>query len=76
MTKIMQEAITVLRELPEERQQMIARAILDFASHDVDDVYRLSEDERDAVRVGLRQADRGEFVSDADLQSFRNRHRS
>ena len=76
MTKMMQEAIEVLRDLPEERQQMIARAILDFASHEVDDVYRLSEDEREAVRVGLRQADRGEFVSEAALQTFRNRHRA
>jgi len=33
MTKTMQEAIEVLRELPEERQEVIARAILDYASH-------------------------------------------
>jgi predicted transcriptional regulator len=76
MTKMMQEAIEVLRDLPEERQQMIARAILDFASHDVDEVYRLSNAEREAVRVGLEQAERGEFVSDAELRTFRNRHRA
>jgi hypothetical protein len=37
MTKMMQEAIEVLCELPEERQQMIARAILDLASHDAEE---------------------------------------
>lgn len=63
-----------MRELPEERQQMIARVILDFASHDVDEIYRLADDEREAVRVGLEQAERGEFVSDAEMQAFRNRH--
>jgi len=76
MTKSMKEAIEVLRELPEERQEMIARAILDYASYDSGEVYRLSDDERGAVRVGLEQADRGEFVSDGDLQQFRNRHRT
>lgn len=55
---------------------MIARAILDYASHESGEVYRLSDDEREAVRMGLAQADRGEFVSDADVQAFRNRHRA
>ena len=62
----LQEAIEALRELPEERQELVARAILNYAAHDSEEMYRLSDDERDAVRVGLAQADRGEFVSDAD----------
>jgi len=40
MTKMMKEAIAVLHELPEERQETIARAILDYASHD-EGVYQL-----------------------------------
>jgi predicted transcriptional regulator len=76
MTKMMKEAIAMLNELPEERQEMVARAILNYASHDSEEVYRLSDEERHAVRVGLAQADRGEFVSDADLEVFRNRHRA
>jgi hypothetical protein len=39
MIKMMQEAIEVLRELPVERQQMIARAILHYASDDTDDLW-------------------------------------
>jgi NADPH:quinone reductase-like Zn-dependent oxidoreductase len=46
------------------------------AAHDSREVYRLSDEERDAVRVGFEQAERGEFVSDADLQAFRNCHRA
>ena len=76
MTKTMREAIEALQELPEERQEMIARAILDYASYESGEVYRLSDEEREAVRVGVAQADRGEFVSDADLEKFRNRHRA
>jgi hypothetical protein len=48
MTKRMREAIEALRELPEEKQDTIARAILDYASHD-DEVYHLTEDERAEV---------------------------
>ena len=68
MTKIMQEAIEVLRELPEERQETIARAILDFASHD-DGVYHLTDDERAEVRSGLAEIDRGEIASDEEVRA-------
>lgn len=33
MTTLMKQAIAVLRELPEERQEVVARAILQFASY-------------------------------------------
>ena len=36
MTNLTKEAIEVLRGLPEDRQETIARAILDFASHTAD----------------------------------------
>jgi hypothetical protein len=52
MTKMMKEAMDALRELPEERQETIARAILDYAPHD-DGVYHLSGAERREVRAGL-----------------------
>ncbi len=38
-------------------------------------VYRLSDDERAAVRKGMEAARRGEFVSDAELEAFYRRHR-
>jgi hypothetical protein len=34
MTKRIEEAIEVLKELPEDQQERLACAILDFASHD------------------------------------------
>jgi hypothetical protein len=54
MTKMVQEAIEALKELPEDRQVTVARAILDYASHD-DDIYHLTDDER---REGARRFDR------------------
>ncbi len=37
-------------------------------------VYRLSPEERASVLEGLAEAERGEFVSEEDLQAFWNRH--
>ncbi len=39
MTKLVQEAIEVLRELSEERQEVIVRAILSYASQAPDEVH-------------------------------------
>ena len=72
MTKMMQEAIEVLRELPEERQETIARAILDYASHD-DGIYHLSDDERAEVRAGLAEIRRGEIASDREVRAVYKR---
>jgi hypothetical protein len=37
-------------------------------------VYQLTEDERAAIREGLEQADRGEFVSDEVVAAMNKRH--
>ena len=65
MTKMMKVAIEVLRDLPEERQDIVARAILDYASEE--DVYVLTVDERREVRAGLAEIERGEIASDAEV---------
>jgi predicted transcriptional regulator len=66
MTKMMKEAIAVLHELPEERQETIARAILDYASHD-EGVYHLTDNERAGVRAGLAEIERGEIANDDEV---------
>ena len=37
-------------------------------------VYRLSDEERAAVKKGLEAAERGEFASDEDMAGFFKRH--
>jgi hypothetical protein len=66
MTKVLDEAIDVLRELPKDRQAAVARAILDYASHD-DSVYYLTDDERAEVRAGIAEIERGQIASDKDV---------
>ena len=56
----------MLHELPEERQETIARAILDYAFHD-DGVYHLTDEERTEVRGGLAEIKRGEVASDEEV---------
>ena len=56
----------VLEDLPEERQEVLARAILDYASDD-DGVYHLTDDERREVQAGLKEVGRGEIASDEEV---------
>jgi adenylate cyclase len=65
MTKMVKEAIEALQELPEERQETVARAILDYTSHD-DGVYQLTDEESTEVRAGLDEARIAVSLDDKD----------
>ena len=65
MMKVVEEAIDALKELPEDRQKTVARAILDYASDD--SVYHLTDDERREVRAGLAEVRRGDVASDDEV---------
>jgi predicted transcriptional regulator len=73
MTKLLEEAIKKVRELPEADQDEAAEMLLSVASKSHEPV-RLDEETRTAVREGLRQAERGEFVGDEDMAAFFRRH--
>jgi predicted transcriptional regulator len=66
MTKLLEQAIARVRELPPEDQDAIATALLSLAGEPTD-VVRLDDETRAAVEEGLAQAERGEFVSDEDI---------
>ena len=66
MTKLLEQAIAKVRELPAEDQDALAVALLSLAG-ETTAVVELDEDTRSAVEEGLAQARRGEFVSDEDL---------
>jgi hypothetical protein len=58
MPKLMTVAIAVLRELPDDRQAIVARAILDYASHD-DELNLLDDEElgEGIVEVAVQRHD-------------------
>ena len=72
MTNVTKEAIEALRNLPKDRQETAARAILEFASYD-DDIYHLTAEERGEVRRGLAEIGRGEIASDTEVAEMMKR---
>jgi hypothetical protein len=65
------EAIAVLADLPEDRQAMVARAILDYATEEAS-AYQLDDEERAEVLAGLDEIKRGDLASDTELaQAYR-----
>ena len=59
--------------LPEEMLSEVAESV-DEIERWRQDVFRLTREERSAVRRGMDAARRGEFVSDEELAAFYRRH--
>ena len=73
MSKLLEDAIKKVRELPESDQDEAAELLLSVASRRAEPV-RLDDETRAAVEEGQQQARRGEFVSDQDMVAFFRRH--
>jgi hypothetical protein len=73
MTKMLEEAISKVRELPDAEQDEAAELLLSVAANGGGPV-QLDEETRAAIREGREQARRGEFVSDNDMTAFFKRH--
>ena len=73
MTKLLEEAVAKVRELPEADQDEAAEMLLSVAARKAGPV-ALDEETRAAIREGREQAPRGEFVSDEDMAAFFKRH--
>jgi predicted transcriptional regulator len=72
MTKLLQKAIEKARELPAEDQDTVAVAVLSMTEETA--IVALDEETRAAIREGLEQARRGEFVPDEEIEALRKRH--
>jgi hypothetical protein len=59
---------------PEEAQDEFVRSVADIESKHLG-VYRLSDEERDAVRRGLADMREGRLASDAEVAAVFNRYR-
>jgi predicted transcriptional regulator len=75
MIKMLEQAIEKIRALPDDTQEFAARVLEQIAAAG-GGVYRLSDEERAAVREGLADIDAGRIVSDAEMAAFWNRHAS
>jgi len=73
MTKMLEEAIAKVRNLPEAEQDEAAAMLLSVASKHADMV-ELDYETRAAIHEGREQAREGRFVSDKDMAAFFRRH--
>ena len=58
---------------PEERQAYAAEILLAIEAQDVRPL-RVSDDAWEAIQEGNAEAERGEFVNDAEMAGFYKRH--
>lgn len=75
MTKLLDEAIAKVRELPEEEQERVAESLLAFAELAKQGAYKLSAEERAAIEASRAQVLRGEFATDAEVEAAYARFR-
>jgi predicted transcriptional regulator len=75
MNKIVENILDRVADWPEEAQAELMQAVIDIEARHFG-VYRLSDGERAAVREGLAQAERGEFVPDEAVAAYFNKYRA
>ncbi len=68
MTKLLEKALEVVRRLPPDSQDEIARAILMLSGNE-DDPEEVDPAHLPALLAGLAQAERREFASDEDIEA-------
>jgi hypothetical protein len=74
MTKILDKAIAKVRALPPEDQDVLGAVILALADEELARIGQLDDETRTAIREGLEQARRGEFVPEEEIEALWQRH--
>jgi hypothetical protein len=67
MTKLFEEAIAVIRNLPEGEQDLAARFLLGFANPDAPN-YQLTADQLADVEAARREMREGKFATNAEME--------
>ena len=74
MTKLLDDALTAVRNLSPDEQDYIARAVLRLTGTDDEPVVALSAEERAAIAISKSAAARGEFASDEQVRASWAKH--
>lgn len=75
MNKVAETILDRIADWPKEAQDELMQSIVDIEAKHLG-VYHLSDDERAAVREGLAQAARGEFVPDDVVEAYFKKYRA
>jgi hypothetical protein len=73
MTKLFEQAVEAVRNLPPEMQDELGRMLLQLAGTD-QPPYQLSAEEEASLVESLAQADRGEFATDEQIRAIWAKH--
>jgi predicted transcriptional regulator len=73
MTKLLDQAIAKVRELPDDNQDRVGAIMLSMIDQDTSAV-PLDDEARATIREGLEQARHGEFVPDKEIEALWKRH--
>ncbi|MGH6815390.1 MAG: hypothetical protein ACREC6_06785 [Hyphomicrobiaceae bacterium] len=76
MIKVLEQAVEKVKMLSKERQEYAAEVLEQIAEAGDEEVYRLSDAERELVREGLTELDRGEAASEADVRAVFDKYRT
>ena len=68
MIKALEQAISKVRELPEEKQKLAAELLEELAA--VEEPYLLSPEERAILLPALQRVDQSEFASEEELAAL------
>lgn len=74
MTKLLERAIEKVQSLPPEMQEQAARMLLIYAGDDETVIALTPEEEADLIEAQAEMA-RGEFASDAEVQTVLSNYR-
>ena len=69
MTKLLEQVIEKLRKLPEAEQDEAAELLLNLVARRCEPI-ELDADTRSAVEEGLAQVERGDVVSEDEMEAF------
>jgi|SoiMethySBSTD1v2_1073268.scaffolds.fasta_scaffold03830_4 predicted transcriptional regulator len=69
MTKLLEQVIEKLRKLPEAEQDEAAELLLNLVARRYEPI-ELDADTRSAVEEGLAQVERGDVVSEDEMEAF------
>lgn len=74
MTKLLDQALEIVRSLPADAQDDIARIVLQLAGVEAAAPVILSDDERAAIAASKEAAARGEFATEAQVRATWAKH--
>jgi len=65
MTKLLEQGIRAVQELPDERQDMAGEILLTLAASEPQ--YGLTHEQIEDLRLSIQEADRAEFAADNEI---------